>query len=121
MLEQTTMDQRVQVLLCNDLAVVVAMPREASETDVTTPPTSSSDIEVQMPSLDPVEVDAVDLMAVLKPCVCLSPASHTVPPASVVGRVNLRVVDAKYIFYFTANSHRDAQRWAEAINAQPGG
>lgn len=120
-LEQTTMDQRVQVLLCNDLAVVVAMPREASETDVTTPPTSSSDIEVQMPSLDPVEVDAVDLMAVLKPCVCLSPASHTVPPASVVGRVNLRVVDAKYIFYFTANSHRDAQRWAEAINAQPGG
>lgn len=115
-LEQTTMDQRVQLLLCNDLAAVVADPRDAHDDAHAHEPTEP------VAPLEPADVEAVDLLAVLKPCVRHAAASAAlVPPASVLGGVVVRVVDARYIFYFTANSPREARQWADAINAQPGG
>jgi len=35
-----------------------------------------------------------------------------------VGPSLLRIVDAKYIYYFMAPSHTEAQRWQSFINAQ---
>ncbi|WFD42593.1 hypothetical protein MPSI1_001239 [Malassezia psittaci] len=114
-LEQTAIDQRVQLLLCNDLAAVVADPEDNAEEDL------YDNCEPVAP-LDPAEMDAIDLLAVLKPCVRIGPPGQPmVPPASVLDYVVLRVVDARYIFYFVANTHRDAVQWAHAINAHPGG
>ncbi|WFC93686.1 hypothetical protein MBRA1_000308 [Malassezia brasiliensis] len=115
-LEQTVLDQRVQLLLCNDLAAVVAIPRDAHTND------ARPEAHAPAPPIEPADVDAVDLLAVMKPCVRTggSPGA-LVPPASVVDEALLRVVDARYVFYFVANSHRDAVQWARAINAQPGG
>ncbi|WFD45737.1 hypothetical protein GLX27_000361 [Malassezia furfur] len=119
-LEQTALDQRVQLLLCNDLAAVVATPRDPytgdAHHDAPTPTPAPA------PPIEPADIDAVDLLAVMKPCVRTGGTPGAlVPPASVVDEALLRVVDARYVFYFVANSHRDAVQWARAINAQPGG
>lgn len=122
-LEQTIMDQRVQLLLCNDLAVVVALPRHVGSDVPPAPPRTASADATDLPrsSLDPADVEAMELMAVLKPTACRAHAPESgsvVPPASVINQVHLRVVDAKYIFYFIAYTPLDAQRWAHAINDQ---
>ncbi|KAI3626291.1 hypothetical protein CBS9595_001652 [Malassezia furfur] len=115
-LEQTALDQRVQLLLCNDLAAVVAIPRDVHAND------ARPEAHASAPPIEPADVDAVDLLAVMKPCVRTGGTQGAlVPPASVVDEALLRVVDARYVFYFVANSHRDAVQWARAINAQPGG
>lgn len=109
-LEQSVMDVPVHLLLCNDLAVVVSEPG-ISDTPAT-----------QVPPLSPSDPDVVDLIAVLKPQVrlLLQHDRHLrLPPASVVGDVYVRVVDARYVFYFLATTPRDAVRWRTAINAQP--
>lgn len=109
-LEQSSMDVPVHLLLCNDLAVVLS--------DVTICESPGT----PMSPLNPADAESVDLVAVLKPQVRLIQQQHKnllLPPASVVGDVYVRVVDARYIFYFAAQSPRDAARWRSAINAQP--
>lgn len=109
-LEQSNMDLPVHLLLCNDLAVVVS-GLAAGESPAT--PVSP---------LNPSDPDPVDLIAVLKPQIRMvqqQDKNLLLPPASVGGDVYLRVVDARYVFYFCAQSPRDAMRWRTAINAQP--
>ena len=109
-LEQSNMFLPVHLLLCNDLAVVVS-DLAASESPAT--PVSP---------LNPSDPDSVDLIAVLKPQVRMvqqKGKNRLLPPASVTGEVYVRVVDARYVFYFCAQSPRDAVRWRTAINTQP--
>ncbi|WFD35977.1 hypothetical protein MCUN1_002848 [Malassezia cuniculi] len=105
-LEQTSMDRKVQLLLCNDLVAIVAHLSE---------PTQARDDRREQ------EPDAVELVAILRPCTVATPstAGHPpAPPACITGRVHLRIVDTRCIVYLTALAERDAIRWCDAINAQ---
>ena len=116
-LEQMTMDLPLHLLLCNDL--IAAVSSSVSSTDDASPISGKSRV---MHGLASGETGALDLVAVLKPQVhMLPPGMHKtvmLPPASVVGPSLLRIVDAKYIYYFMAPSHTEAQRWQSFINAQ---
>lgn len=105
-LEQTSMDRKVQLLLCNDILVILA--------HVSDPSTAREE------SRD-AEPDYVELVAVLRPCTVASPVDPSQPPApptSVIGCTHLRIVDTRCIVYLTAHDERDAVRWCDLINAQ---
>ena len=110
-LEQTSLDMPIQLILCNDLAVIVSSPQAEDLT-----PSRRS-------SLNATDPDLVDVTAVFKPQAHTSPPGTVkdalLPPASLVGQLHLRVVDSRHVFYFTASSHREAARWRAVINAQP--
>ena len=105
-LEQTSMDRKVHLLLCNDILVIVAHISEPSA--------------VREERRD-AEPDSVELVAVLRPCTVASPIDPSQPPApptSVTGYTHLRIVDTRCIVYLTAHDERDAVRWCDLINAQ---
>lgn len=116
-LEQMTMDLPLHLLLCNDL--IAAVSSGVSPTEDASPVSGKSRMVHGSGS---GETGMLDLVAVLKPQVhMLPPGMHKtvmLPPASVVGPSLLRIVDAKYIYYFMAPSHTEAQRWQSFINAQ---
>lgn len=105
-LEQTSMDMKVQVLLCNDLIAIVAQQSE--------PTIPREERRDQMP-------DSVELVLTLRPCTVATPTDSGLPPAppaNVSGSIHLRIVDTRCIVYLTVPSERDALRWCDAINAQ---
>ncbi|WFD07330.1 hypothetical protein MVES1_002693 [Malassezia vespertilionis] len=114
LLQQTLLDQPVQLLLCNDLAIVIALSGlEARESE-------SLDQETQgSADLDGVECAAV--IAVFKPMASCTPNAGfplPSPPASITGCMHFRVLDRNYVFYFAASTHRDAMRWCDLFNTQ---
>ncbi|WFD31283.1 hypothetical protein MSPP1_002317 [Malassezia sp. CBS 17886] len=123
-LEQTSVDQPVHLLLCNDLAVVVTVLKENAAFDGTSKPVSSAAVPPPTPAMDPNDVESAELTAVMKPCVCIPPHYDRAlqlpkPPATIIGRKHLRIVDSRHVFYFTTSSNRDAIYWRDMINSQP--
>ena len=120
-LEQMTLDLPVTMLLCNDLAVVLSnlTSEEASPHSAKQHATATASSPSGLASSD---FGMVDLLAVLRPQVHSFPPSMnknvTIPPASIVGQLYLRIVDAKYIYYFVTPSYKEAFRWQSLINAQ---
>lgn len=120
-LEQLTLDITAHLLLCNDLMVVVVPSSTLAEESS---PLGSKQRSASVPGTGQhtPETSMLDLLAVLKPQVYTFPpglnGNVTMPPASTVGPAQLRVVDAKYIYYFLTSSHREALRWQSLINAQ---
>lgn len=116
-LEQMTMDLPLHLLLCNDL--IAAVSSSVSPTEDASPVSGKSRMVHGSGS---GETGMLDLVAVLKPQVHMlppgMPKSVMLPPGSVVGPSLLRIVDAKYIYYFIAPSPTEAQRWQSLINAQ---
>ena len=116
-----TLDLPVTMRLWNDLAVVLSnlTSEEASPHSAKQHATATASSPSGLASSD---FGMVDLLAVLRPQVHSFPPSMnknvTIPPASIVGQLYLRIVDAKYIYYFVTPSYKEAFRWQSLINAQ---
>ena len=120
-LEQTNHQCPVQLLLCNDIAVVVSAVGPDGEyvSPSALPLNAAGAPESEAANADP---NQYELTAVIKPCSYqpprrLSAIIPPLPPACVLGRRHLRVVDSKYVFYFTLGSEGEAYRWRDALNS----